>query len=323
MTPVRLPAEWEPQRSVWLIWPGNPTTWPQHRKQVQVDHAFLVSVCARFQSVDLICCSAWRSECERFLQAAQANFEKITFHDWPVNDAWIRDTGPVFLRGDQGLQAVDLPFNAWGGKFAEWTEDDQIARRVSEHRKIPYRRFPMFGEGGGLESNGEGTLLVTESVWMNPNRNPGLSKKEIEDAFRTYLGAGKIIWLKAGMSSDDTDGHVDTLARFVRPNTVILPSPHPQDPDSAQLFENRQRLGKRFQVIELPHPNLPNQPASYLNAVFVNGAVLVPAYGVEEDQEALAGYRSTFPDRECIGVPSSTFLKESGALHCLTLNEWA
>lgn len=320
---LRFPAEWEPQRSVWLTWPGNPATWKGLRKEVKRDHALLAAVCTRFQPVELICCYAWRKECIRFLTEAAADLSRITFHDWPVNDAWTRDHGPLFLQGAEGPEIVDLPYNAWGGKFPPWEEDDSIPERISELRKLPRKRFPMFGEGGGLESNGQGVLLVTESVWLNPNRNPHRTRQELEAAFREFLGVEETFWLAAGMASDDTDGHIDTLVRFVDAGTVLLPVPGPDHPDAEQLVQNRELCRKRFSVVDLPHPDLPGLPATYANAVWLNGGILVPVYGVPADDVALEVYRSCFPDREIVAVPSRTFVEEGGAVHCLTANEWA
>lgn len=320
---VRLPAEVEPQRSVWLTWPGNPATWTRSREAVRRDHARLVALCARFQPVDLICPAVWQTDCRQHLAAAGADSGKITLHDWPVNDAWTRDHGPLFVQTDAGPAVVDLPYNAWGGKFPPWVDDDRVARRVSDLRNLPCHRFPMFGEGGGLESDGQGTLLVTESVWLNPNRNPGVGRRDLEKAFRQAFGSDRVIWLEAGMALDDTDGHIDTLARFVCPGTVLAACPVREDPDYGQLMQNREQLAASLEVVDLPHPGMPDRPASYLNALFLNGAVLVPVYGCAEDEQACACYRACFPDREVIPVPSAVFVEEGGAVHCLTQNEWA
>jgi agmatine deiminase len=320
---VRLPAEVEPQRSVWLTWPGNPATWTHSREAVRRDHAHLVALCARFQPVDLICPAAWQPDCRQHLAAAGADDGNLTLHDWPVNDAWTRDHGPVFVQTDAGPSVVDLPYNAWGGKFPPWEDDDRVAGRVSELRNLPCHRFPMFGEGGGLESDGQGTLLVTESVWLNPNRNPGVSRRDLEEAFRQAFGSEEVIWLRGGMALDDTDGHIDTLARFVRPGTVMAACPLREDPDYGQLMQNREQLAATLEVVDLPHPGMPDRPASYLNALFLNGAVLVPVYGCPQDEQACACYREYFPDREVIPVLSAVFVEEGGAVHCLTQNEWA
>ena len=320
---ARLPAEWEPQRSVWLTWPGNPQAWAGYRDQVKQDHAHLVSMCSRYQPVDLICTTSWRAECERCLRAAKADLHQITFHDWPVNDAWIRDTGPVVLKTETGMEAVDLPFNAWGGKFPDWEDDDRIAQRVSDLRNVPCRRFPMFGEGGGLESNGQGVLLVTESVWLNPNRNPGVGRNEMEKLFQSFFGAREIFWLQGGMSTDDTDGHIDTLARFVDAHTVVVPIPQADDEDIRILTQNARKLAASFHVLPLPHPLIQNAPASYANFVFLNGAVLFPSFGTKEDELVRSVFTEVFPGREIVAIPSRTFVEEGGAVHCLTLNEWA
>lgn len=319
----RLPAEFEAQSAVWCTWPGNPDTWPDHRKEVQRDHAGLVSACTRFQAVELICADPWRNECEWWLAHAEADLSRITFHDWPANDAWTRDHGPVFLKTETGGEVLDLPFQAWGQKFPDFQEDDDIARRVSELRNLPRHRFPMFGEGGGLESNGQGDVIVTESVWLNPNRNPGVSRNEIEQALSEAIGAEKIHWLKAGMASDDTDGHVDTLARFISRDQVVMPFPGEDHPDVHQLLENLERLSQSFEVIRVPHPLIQGFPASYVNFVFLKNGLLVPLYDVAQDEAVLSLFQNLFPDREVLGIPSTIFLQEGGAVHCLTCNEWA
>jgi len=331
MTAFRLPAEYEAQSGVWLTWPGNPETWRHCREAAETAHARLVSTISKYQNVDLICQKSWQTAAKERLKKARANFERITFHDWPANDAWCRDHGPLFLVNEKGEKKIaDIPYNAWGGKFPPWDDDDAIAKRVSELRKLPRTRLPIFGEGGAIEVNRQGVMITTESVWLNSNRNPGLTKTEAEAVFAEYFGVKETLWLREGLIGDDTDGHIDTISRFVDDNTVVTVMPEENDPNYEVLRENHDRIAERFKVVTLPHPRTlavegfreEVLPATYANFLILNEAVLVPTYGqAGRDEDALHILHDVFPARRIIGLDCTDFIWEGGAIHCLTMQE--
>lgn len=326
---MRLPAETEPQHAIWLTWPGNPATWPGHRRAVERDHARLAAEISRRQHLDLICPDSRWPAAERELRDAGADFRQLTRHAWPVNDAWCRDHGPLFVHTVEGGRAiVDFSYNAWGGKYPSWENDDAVARRVSELRNLPRHRLAIFGEGGALEINSRGVLLTTESVWFNPNRNPGLSRQRAETLFANTLGATETLWLPGGLLEDDTDGHIDTLARFIDDHTVAAPLAESGDPNHSVLDRNAGILRERFDLAPLPHPapmrsrNGRPLPATYANFLVLNRAVLVPTFAQPvRDARAMDVFRELFPAREIVAIPSETFIQEGGGPHCLAMHE--
>lgn len=327
----RIPAEYEPQAAVWLTWPGNPATWKHCRDGLETAYADFAALITRFQPVEMICRAAWQPRAMRRLNAARADLSRVTFHDWPSNDAWCRDHGPLFVKAADGTSAiVDFGYNAWGGKFPPWDDDDAVPKRVADLRGLPCHRVPIIGEGGAIEINRQGVMITTESVWLNPNRNPGLTKAGAEALFQQYLGATEVVWLPGGMAADDTDGHIDTLSRFVNDSTVVSVLPDESDPDYPVLRDNYDRLSERFTVVPLPHPRtiVPEGwdeevlPATYANFLILNGAVLIPAYRqAGRDEDALHLLHELFPDREVLPVDCSDILWEGGAVHCLSMQE--
>ncbi len=341
MTSLRLPAEYEPQRAIWLSWPGNPVTWPDIRATAEAAYAHFVAAITRFQPVELICQAAWESTARLRLREARADFQVIRFHDWPTNDAWCRDHGPLFVYNATGdfldlpykatgdLEMVDFCFTAWGGKFP-YDKDDEIPRRISEARNLTRHRLPTVGEGGAIEVNSRGRMVTTESVWLNPNRNPGLTKQRAEAVFARYLGVTETLWLKQGLIGDDTDGHIDTLSRFVNDETVVTILCGESDTNYGVLRENREQLQERLEVVCLPHPEPIRPegwreevlPASYANFLILNEAVLVPTYHQPKtDAEAVGILAELFPGRQVLGIPCKDLILEGGALHCLSMQE--
>jgi len=325
---MRLPAEYESQSAVWLTWPGNPATWPDCRKPLEEAYAHFVAVISRYQSIELICCKAWEPVARQNLQEQKADTSVITWHDWPVNDAWCRDHGPLFVKSDSGeKELIDFRYNAWGGKFPPWDDDDALPKRISELRKMTRYRVPNVGEGGALEVNSEGLLLTTKSVWLNKNRNPGWTEADAEQCFSNYLGVKDTLWLEEGLIGDDTDGHIDTLSRFINDETVVSSLCDPKGINFPVLKTNFDRLQERIEVIPLPHPDPVVKegeilPATYANFLILNQAVLVPTYAQpQKDTKALGVLAELFPDRRVCGIPSEVFIREGGSLHCLSMQE--
>lgn len=333
----RMPAEWAPQEAVWLSWPLRPGAWPGCREAAQQAFAAFAAAISRYETVRLNCVQTAQEQAREALQQAGARLDRVTFFDHPTDDAWCRDHGPVFVqqRSTGEVAVTDWVFNAWGGKFPAWALDDAIPARVAA--ALGLRRFaiPMVAEGGGLEVNGEGVLLTTASVLLNPNRNPGLTRDAAETLLRGALGVESICWLASGLECDDTDGHIDTLARFVAPAVVVaVTCTDPGSPNRAALERNRADLsrfrlpgGTRLEVVPLPLPDpirppgwrLEVLPATYANFLILNGAVLVPTYRQPaHDREALRILGQCFPHREIIGIDCRDLVLEGGALHCLS-----
>jgi len=333
----RMPAEWEPQEAVWLSWPFDPGTWPGCRPQVDQALAAFAAAITRFERVRINVPRSAQARIGDLLAASGANLERVNLYDHPCNDAWCRDHGPIFVtqRDSGALGVVDFRYNAWGGKYPPWDLDDAIPSRVAAALGLPRFPIPLVAEGGALETNGAGVLLTTESVLLNPNRNPGLNRRRIETLLRNTLNVERIWWLPGGLAGDDTDGHIDTLTRFCTPDTLLTVIENGvNSPNYAALNRNRDRLA-RFRLpdgrhptivpLPLPDPIRPRNwrveilPATYANFLIVNGAVLVPTYRQPaNDRAALRRIADCFPGRETIGLDCTDVLLEGGALHCLS-----
>jgi len=262
----------------------------------------------------------------------------VDFARIPTNDAWLRDTGPIFVvrqtAAGRERAALDFRFDSWGGKYPPWDLDDAVARRIAARCGIPHFEADFVLEGGSVDGNGRGTILTTESCLLNPNRGPDRSRELLEAHLRSWLGATHVLWLSGGIAGDDTDGHVDDVARFVDAGTVAAAAPtRSDDANYTPLDRNLRRLrgmrdqdGKPLSVIELPMPP-PHAigglrcPASYANFYLANGVALVPTYGAESDARALAILREVWSDRDVVGVPCEDLVLGLGAVHCLSQQE--
>jgi agmatine deiminase len=272
-------------------------------------------------------------------QSAMGTRQSVFFHHHPTNDAWCRDHGPVFVQretasGRREEAIIDWGYNAWGGKYPPFDDDDVIPTRIGAETGIRVFHPGIVMEGGSLDVNGKGSLLTTESCLLNPNRNPGLSKAEIERRLRDYLGVSHILWLGDGIEGDDTDGHVDDLSRFVNESTVVtVVEEDPRDKNFAPLRDNLQRLrsmrdqdGRPLRVVTLPMPPAMHHegqrlPASYANFYIANGIVLLPAYHPPTDEVARTALQPLFPDRRVVPLDSLDLIWGLGAFHCVT-QQW-
>ena len=334
-----MPAEWEEQRAVLLSWPLNPVTWEDRRAALETTYAGFAAAISHFENVMINCVRAEQRRVRRLLVEAGADIVRIEMLDVPTNDAWCRDHGPVCLvNRTTGARLLDhFQYNAWGGKFPPWDQDAAVPARIAELLGDERNAVPMICEGGALETNGAGLLMTTESVMLNPNRNPSMSRAQIGDMLMRSLGVDDILWLKSGLFCDDTDGHIDTLARFVRPDAVLACVAPEESPNAPALDDNlrrlrdyRTRLGRPLDVIPLPLPDPvappdgwreETLPASYANYLVVNGAVLVPSYRQpRNDARAAAIIGECFPRREIIPIDCGDIILEGGALHCLSQN---
>lgn len=328
-----LPPEWSPQESVWLSWPYRSDQWEGDTQTLHRAFATIAATISRYQFVDINASAALHDGILEFIRCADGVIEKIRLYDHPTNDVWCRDHGPIFVFKNGERHITDWGFNGWGGKFKPYDLDNAIPRHISETLGIPLTDCGMILEGGSIEINGHGQLLTTEAVLSNPNRNPQLTKTEIEDKLRTHLGATDIFWLEKGIEGDDTDGHIDDLTRFVNNHTIIT-AIDPGGPNEKVLQDNLERLrtftqpdGSPFtiktvklpQVCEAPGWRLPILPASYVNFLIINGAVLVPTFRQpENDQAALSVIAPLFPDRDILPIDCLDLVKEGGSLHCIS-----
>lgn len=336
---MRFPAEFEHQAAVWFAFPHAAATWVGRLADIQLQWARFVATAQRFEPVRIIAPGPSRKRLHEVAREVGLRLDPDTVVDLPTNDAWLRDTGPTFVKDDAGTPVgIDWRYNAWGGKFPPWDDDEALAARLGETVGFPVRRSELVAEGGGLETNGAGVLLTTDSVLLNPNRNPDWSRAELEAELKQQLGVTTVFWLERGFTDDDTDGHIDMLTRFVREDVVVTVTAKPGHPDHRQLAANRERLqdlctvaGSRVEVLDLPVPLDPvhavgarseTLPASYANFLILNGAVLVPGYEQPRSDDRARGIlRECFPDREVISIPSVGFLSEGGALHCLSQHQ--
>ena len=309
-----------------MAWPHNRATWPGGLEAARRQYAALVAAIARFESVHVL---AGAGEPLQSARAALEAIAHVELHDIPTNDAWARDHGPVFLQSERALPPalVDWGYNAWGHKYPPFDLDNAVPARVAELTGRRTFVADMILEGGSVEGNGQHVLLTTESCLLNPNRNPTLDRAAIEQRLREYLRVDHVIWLTGEIPGDDTDGHIDQIARFVNPSTVVTV----QDPDGAMFAENRRRLQAwrdtvALDVIPLPWPapkfiGGQRLPTSYANFYIVNGGVIVPTFGDAADAQACEILATCFPDREIVPLPADALALGLGAFHCLTQQE--
>jgi agmatine deiminase len=335
----RMPAEWAPHRGTWLSWPHKEESWPGKFEPVPHIFARMVAALAPHEEVHINVRDADMESAVRDVLAADTSGGvNVFYHHHPTNDAWCRDHGPIFLQRDtpHGKEEaiVDWGYNAWGDKYPPYDLDDVIPTLVAEKFGIPVFHPGIVMEGGSIDVNGAGTLLTTEACLLNQNRNPHLTRLDIERYLRDFLGVTHILWLGDGIEGDDTDGHVDDLTRFVGPRTVVtVVEEDPRDENYEPLQENLKRLrtmkdqdGQPFEVRTLPMPRAlmhdgQRLPASYANFYVANGVVLLPTYDPERDPAAIDVLQRCFPDRRVVGVDCTDLVWGLGACHCVS-QQW-
>ena len=328
----RMPAEWEPHAATWLSWPRRDgISFPESFDRVLPALRAMIEALVESEQVCInIFNSVHEAEARSVLRGLP--MERITFYHIQTNEPWCRDHGPIFLRRDRDpkLAVADWDYNAWGNKYPPFDLDEVAPTRVAEILRVPVFYPRMILEGGSIEVNGAGALLTTESCLLNKNRNPNLSRNEIERRLRDYLGVRDILWLGDGIAGDDTDGHIDDLARFVADRTVVTVVEEDRDDENyVSLHENLARLremkiGKNnLEVVTLPMPKKIAReglrlPASYANFYIANTCVLVPTFADSADETALSVLRECFPARRAIGIDCRELIWGLGAFHCLT-----
>ena len=332
--PRRLPAEWEPQDAVLLTWPHPQTDWAPILEPVETVFLKLIKAITRFERVILAAqdTEAVREKC----RAHGIIMDALSLFTIPSNDTWARDFGPITVLCDGKPLLLDYQFNGWGGKFSAEL-DNQITSVL--HQKGAFGATPrqngnLILEGGSIESDGEGTLLTTSQCLLNPNRNPSIPKTLLENKLSEALGVSRFLWLEHGyLAGDDTDSHIDTLARLCPDRTIAyVRCSDPNDEHYPELRRMEEALsafttadGSRYRLIALPWPRAQYDedgqrlPATYANFLVINGAVLVPLYNDPQDDAALRAVQKAFPNREIIGIDCSPLIRQHGSLHCLTM----
>src|SRR6267378_447676 len=370
-TPVelgyRMPAEWHRHSATWLSWPKDPETWPARVPQVEEIFLRMMAALAPNEIVNLLV-DDQKTEASVRGRCKFAGSKNIRFHHIPTVDSWIRDYGPNFLLlnqmsdtlqflADSGKKPLneandklkcvgpelaynDWIFNAWGNKYEELKKDNVVPARLESLLKVPRFEPGIVMEGGSIEVNGAGCVLTTEQCLLNPNRNPHLGKNEIEQYLKNYLGVEKVLWLGEGIVGDDTDGHIDDIARFVLPNVIVCAiEEDPADANYKLLQDNFKRLklmtdakDRPFEIVTLPMPgvvggtstdsrNLDRLPASYANFYIANNVVLAPIFGHANDTRALDTLEKLFSSRRVVGINCEPLVWGMGTIHCVTLQQ--
>jgi agmatine deiminase len=332
-----MPAEWERHDATWLAWPHDTLTFPNRVNKVEKAYLKIIKALSKDEAVNLFVTDLkMRISVTKILKQNGIDLQKINFYVWNYADVWFRDYGPIFLlnREKKQIAFVHWIFNAWGGKYTELVRDGQIPYIISQRLQLNNFRPGIVLEGGSVDVNGKGALITTEQCLLNKNRNPNLSKTEVETYLSNYFGVSNIIWLKSGVVGDDTDGHIDNLARFANPSTILCAYEEDEsDENHHPLKENYERLvqsvdqdGKKFKVIKVPMPpairsNVRGErtrlPASYLNFYISNKVVLVPTYKQKTDRIALKIIHDAFPGRKVVGIDCTDIIYGMGAIHCI------
>lgn len=330
-----MPAEWAPHRATWLSWPHNLETWPTQLEKVRDIWMQMISALSPHEQVYLLVNDeGTERDVGARLKQAGAAMTNVTLLKIPTVDVWMRDYGPTFVTREsreQPLAFNDWIFNGWGGKYNAYEGDDGVAREIAARLEIPVFEQKIILEGGSIEVNGAGICLTTEQCLLNKNRNPHLSRAEIEQSLKNSLGVDQVIWLGEGIVGDDTDGHIDDIARFVNPTTVAcIVEANSKDENYIYLQDNYERLqsatdrnGNKLSLVSLPCPGPvyyegSRLPASYANFYIANQVVLVPVFDDPNDGKALGILQEVFTDRKVIGLRCNEVVAGLGAIHCVT-----
>ena len=318
---VRLPPpEWAPHQAMWIGFPSDPELWLDDLGPAQAEVAELARALhanGRGEEIRLVAANESAAE----VASQLAPFASVLPE--PFGDVWLRDTGPIVTGSRAERWAQGFGFNGWGGKY-DLPGDDSIGERLATTAELPYAKAGWVLEGGAIEGDGTGTVLTTEQCLLNPNRNPDLGRQEIEELLARDLGFERVVWLGDGLLNDHTDGHVDNLARFVAPGRVALPVAGADDPNAAVYADAAARLrAAGLEVVPLPSPGRVERggeiiPASYMNFLIGNAAVVVPIYGATNDEAAVRVVQQLFPDRLAIGLSADHILTGGGSFHCIS-----
>ncbi len=322
----RKPGEFERHERTWMIWPHREDLYEDRLAPMQTEYVNIVAAISQFEPVTVVA----HPDHEETARKRLGNLADVVAI--PVDDFWTRDCGPSFVSNAEGkLAGVDWRFNAWGGKHAPWEQDNQLAARILQREGAEVRVSWLTTEGGSFALDGEGTLIITETSVLNPNRNPGVNKALAESELKAMLGVEKVVWLPGDPMDKETDGHIDGMCAYVRPGVVLFESnPDPRDPHSRILRENLACLqsqtdakGRAFETIPLEEAIEAEVTSnifcrSYINFYIANGGVIVPGYGIPGDAGALATIQAAYPDRKVVMVQVNAIAAGGGAIHCIT-----
>jgi agmatine deiminase len=332
----RMPAEWEPHKGTWLAWPHNVDHWPGNFEPIPHVYAEIIRALVLSEKV-FVCVND--SEMEAYAKGTlkearieETLLENVSFFMIPTDASWSRDHGPIFVRDISGsLLITDWTFNAWGGKYEPWIQDDVVPQKIAALLHLQVVEPGIVLEGGSIDVNGKGTLLTTEQCLLNQNRNPNLDRAQIEAYLNRYLGAENILWLKEGIVGDDTDGHIDDIARFVNDSTVVCALESDLSDENYEILNRnyedlkgmRTEKGEPLRVVTIPMPDPVfyeenRLPASYANFYIANKVVLVPTFRSKKDSEAISILSDLFPDRKVIGIDCVDLVWGLGTIHCST-----
>ncbi len=322
-----MPAEWQAHARCWMAWPCRPALWGEGLMAARVAYAEVARTIAGFEPVTMV------ARPEQVAEASLACGRGIDVLPLEIDDSWMRDTGPSFVTdGQGGVAGVAWQFNGWGNKYQPYDRDAEAAAGVLAHLGMRCFEAPLVLEGGAVHIDGAGTVLATEQCLLNPNRNPLMSQSEIEQHLMNYLGVRQVIWLGEGLQDDETDGHVDNIAAFVRPGLVAVAMPDdPDDPNHPIMQDNIRRLkaghdaaGRELEVVELPMPRRREgadgrpQALSYANFYLANGGLVMPEFEDPADTKARTILAKLFPGREVVPVPALDIVAGGGGIHCIT-----
>jgi agmatine deiminase len=320
------PAEFSPHARTWMIWPHREDLYGKRLGSMQREYANIVGAIAEFEPVAVV------AHPDHAEMARTALGNRAVVVALPVDDFWMRDCGPTMVTSaTEGLAGISWRFNAWGGKHAPWDKDAALAEKLLVHEKIPLRKSWLTCEGGSLALDGEGTLIVTETSILNPNRNPGVNKALAESELKAMLGVEKVVWLPGDPMDKETDGHIDGMCAFVKPGAVMFETnPDRHDPHRRILEENLRCLlsqtdakGRSFEVFPLEEAVEAEVTSSifcrsYINFYIVNGGVIVPGYGIASDETAVAAISAAYPNRKVVQIQVNAIAAGGGAIHCIT-----
>jgi agmatine deiminase len=328
------PAEWQPHSACWLAFPSHPDLWLEDLDRVQTEFVALANAIAKSEQLEILVLPESAALAKELLGNLLGDLP-VRFHQIPFGDIWMRDITPIYVKNTDGkLAALHFQWNGWGGKYL-LEHDDRVADNILKTFDIPRFEFDWVLEGGAIEVDGEGTCLTTKQCLLNPNRNPNMDQNAIETSLKNALGAEKILWIEEGLLNDHTDGHIDTIARFIAPHTVMCMQPTAEDDPNyqvlnhiaAQLESMTDAKGRKLNVIKIPSPHLvlddqgEIMPASYLNFYIANDSVIIPTYGSANDDLAVQEIAKHFPTRNAIGLSAKHILLGGGAFHCITCHQ--
>jgi agmatine deiminase len=337
LTGFHFPAEWAPHTATWLSWPHKEESWPGKITTIYRPYCEFIKVLTEGELVRInVANEQMAAFAKEQLLMVGADLKRISFFEFPTNDAWCRDHGPAFLINSETKEKiiVDWGYNAWGNKYPPYDLDDMIPTKIAQHFNLPVYHPGIVMEGGSVDFNGKGTVLTTTACLLNKNRNPHLTQAQIEAYLQNYYGIEQVLWLSDGIVGDDTDGHIDDITRFVNEDTVVtVIEENKNDENYHILQENLQYLktmrllnGKQLNIVELPMPDAVHYdgqrlPASYANFYIANAAVIVPTYRSKNDDKALDILQQCFPDRKVVGIDSTNIIWGLGSFHCLSQQE--